>query len=352
MNILLVGEHTLSKGPAIANRNLTKAIQDKYVDVHIINFEHQKYQKSRKINKLWKAMRNSDVVVISTLSKINYFAVFFAKVQKKRIIYIAHGMSSIEGHRFNEQEYNELQNGNIFQGWKYTRLEKFMFQNSNKIFTVSKSFATLLKIINPDYSKKIDYFYNVTPYKSGDKYDKISFLQKKDIVVSFGGGRVMKNNIVVAKAIDELNAKTKMNIELIIAGADGPDTEDLKKYECVSYRGSLSEKEVNAILANAKLYVQNSTFESFSLAVAEASFLGANILISRTVGIVDLFKDIPDEAVINNPFDVGEIRDKIQQNMEYNYASFEIDNYIPNNGGREYEHDFNYFVTKLEEIVK
>ena len=72
-------------------------------------------------------------------------------------------------------------------------------------------------------------------------------------------------------------------------------------------------------MSESSLYIQNSLFETFGLAIAEALNCGCKLLISKNVGIIDVLNNINSNEIINNPNDIKEITKKILTINNKNY---------------------------------
>ena len=65
-------------------------------------------------------------------------------------------------------------------------------------------------------------------------------------------------------------------------------------------------------MENADVYIQNSLYETFGLAVIEALDAGCSLLLSNKMGCVELFENLNSNDVIYNSDDVNEIKEKLQ----------------------------------------
>ena len=74
----------------------------------------------------------------------------------------------------------------------------------------------------------------------------------------------------------------------------------------------LEHDEVLEMMNKADIYIQNSFFETFGLAVIEAIVQGCDLLISRGVGAISVFEEFPEQFTIQDVNSIGEIAEKIR----------------------------------------
>jgi glycosyltransferase involved in cell wall biosynthesis len=63
--------------------------------------------------------------------------------------------------------------------------------------------------------------------------------------------------------------------------------------------------------------VQNSSFETFGLAVCEALSAGSELLIAKNVGAISVIDNLTEKNIINSPDDIDEIAKKISYFVKY-----------------------------------
>ena len=114
----------------------------------------------------------------------------------------------------------------------------------------------------------------------------------------------------LCRAVESWNRKHEGQVRLLIAGANGRDTEEIRRYDCVEYLGSLPHEQVLGLLQESQIYVQNSYLETFGLAVLEAVLQGRDCLISQNVGALSELAYEEDD-VIWDVEDVEEIERKL-----------------------------------------
>ena len=104
----------------------------------------------------------------------------------------------------------------------------------------------------------------------------------------------------------------KKNLNLIVVGKNENDGEKIKSFDCVTWIDHLSHKELLRLMTESNIYIQNSVFETFCLAIIEALFAGCNLLISNSTGCLDLFENCTENDIIYDVYDQKEIAKKIQ----------------------------------------
>lgn len=289
--IYFMGDFCSTTGPAIVNKNYYPYMKDiSYVcktNSKIIRPLHFIFYISR-----------CNVLLISCLSKFHIKAAKLAKKINKRVVYLMHGYNKIE------YELNEIP----IEKRILRKTEDDMFQVSDKIVCVSKKLCEFMREQRKDIRNKFEFVNNGI-----DIRDKqiVKENRKNDefIIISVGGGVKNKNNLTVCRAISKIKNK---DIKFIVIGRVDKDGEEIKKYEFVEYYESLSHEEVLKKMKNADLYIQNSYFETFGLAIAEAISMGCKILISKNVGILSILDNVNEESVIKNNEDIDEIKFKIE----------------------------------------
>lgn len=302
MKIFFCGNFTGHNGPGIANQNLKdgfcriQAPGDKFI------FSMAE-KKEKRILEL-RHIVGSDALVLCSVSLINKYAVWCAKLFHVKIVYLAHGLSTIEQNFYKDNTRAEQ---------KY---EKFMFSRADKIVAVSKKFAGVIKEKYAQYADKVAFCYNSVPNSLIDGKNQIKNNQKSNRIISVGGSMYQKCMLPVCRAVERINKKRGMNLEFMIIGGSKDQIEEINRYSCVTYIENLSHEELMLLFQEGGIYVQNSKFETFGLAIVEALAGGCDLLISSRCGVTDLFDGIRDEDIIWDNEDIDEIASKIEQLLD------------------------------------
>lgn len=286
MKILFLGDISGNSGPSMVNKNLLNQFKNNK-NIFFLN----KSNKFQKLMQCIKKLVKVDIINVSGIGIINFIAVLLGKVFKKKIVYIMHGAVKIEK---NFSEYP----------FYYPIFENITIKYSDKIVCVSERFIEVL--LKDKYYKKFkDKYTSINNGVNLNVVDKTKLCVKKDIntIVSLGGGRKEKNNIKVCEAIKKLNLP---NIKYVIIGRKGKDIENIAKYEFVEYKGKISHEEVIKEMRKANIYIQNSIYEPFGIAPLEALNEGCSLILSKNIGMLNIFKKIPDKTVVD-PMNVDEI---------------------------------------------
>lgn len=302
MKIFFVGDFETNTGPGIANQMLRKGLSGK--DSMMYSDAQNKF--SRIFEILYKTMK-SDCVCFCSSSNANIIGLKVAKLFGKKSFYIMHGYSTyenvIDNRNIDEEELNKI---NAF--------EKLMFRNVEKVFCVSKKFMEYMKEAEADYRDKFTYNYNgLDLHKIENGIKKDNLIKKDTQIVSIGGGMRRKNNLMVCQAIEKLNREKDLGLKFVVIGKPHTDKEQICAYDFVTYYDFLPHEKVIEILAESYLYIQNSTFETFGLAVIEALASNCNLLVSNSVGAIDIIETVEKSDIIFDTEDVDEIARKIEQ---------------------------------------
>ncbi|WP_161568857.1 glycosyltransferase family 4 protein [Exiguobacterium sp. SH5S13] len=306
MKIFFMGDFNSDTGPSIANRMLVKGLED-----FDICYSKARTKPMRIVEMIFKTLR-SDCICFSSYSKMNFLGIKIANILNKKTFYIMHGYRTYE-YKINKEFYNENELARINND------EKKLFGSVDKVFCVSKKFMNYMKKAEPEYKEKFDYNYN-SIYFDEVVYSETDLMngKKNNQIVSIGGGMKQKNVLKICHAIEQLNNNEKMGLKLIVIGSPYTDKDKICSYDFVTYHDKLPHKKVLEILSESGLYIQNSTFETFGLAVIEALNSKCNLLLSNNIGIVDLMLTIKDSDIIYDVYDENEIARKIRYVLENN----------------------------------
>lgn len=294
-----VGDIYLDNGPGIANRSLYDSLNLK----KNISFSICRNKVARVFESIVKTLK-SDVLVFISSSNINLFLIIICKLTNKKSVYLMHGLL--------HYEYELSQNN--FSIKIYDKLKKYdtyMIQKNDVVVCVSKKLKEFLCKKYSIYNSKILYNYNGILGASQIRCNKKEKENAVFNIISVGGGMRRKNNIQVCKAIEYLINKYNLNIVFTCIGINDIDTCMMKKFKFVRYIEKLDHSDLLDLMKKSDLYVQNSTFETFGLAVIEALLSGCGILISKNVGALGVFNSLSQDDIIFDVNDINEISYKI-----------------------------------------
>lgn len=331
MEIFLLGDLESDNGPGNANKQIRDLLAEKYKVSY--SFASGKFSR---ILEMRKGIRNADLLLICSRSKINYSAIRYAKKCKKKIIYLMHGYASYE---------EEIENPTIGESKleQIRSYETFVFDAADQIVCVSKKCRDFMRKQLPQYENKLDYIYNVVDIEKIKKSCKENgFQRQKNKILSVGGGLKRKNNLIIAKSIE----RSRSNLEYVVVGKELEDGEKIKRFGFVTWIEKLPNEELIQVMNQSSLYIQNSSFETFGLAVIEALSAGCSLLISNEVGCKDLFETIRDTDIIFDITNEEEIFVKIE------YLLREPNNQRMVNGFRKNWVSKEYQRQRWDEIIK
>ncbi|WP_162515334.1 glycosyltransferase family 4 protein [Paenibacillus pinistramenti] len=317
MKIFFVGDFKNDTGPGIANKLLRKGLGSSRS--YLYSEGHGRIGRVFEI--IWKTLR-SDCVCMCSASRSNALVIRAARLLHKPAYYVMHGYQTFEQKRNNPQ----------ISGQKLQQIhhsEAFIFKHVNKVFCVSKKFMEYMKQAEPEYADKFDYHYNgvdleqieqgisasqsAEPARDQNDQHKNHRDKNPRQIVSIGGGMPQKNNLTVCRSIDQLNREKSMALSYIVIGLPYTDKEEICSYEFVRYYDHLPHERVLEILAESGLYIQNSSFETFGLAVVEALLADCSLLLSEQIGMTDLLGTLQEGDRIANTDDPAEIAEKIER---------------------------------------
>ncbi len=291
MKILFLGDLHTNCGPANVNKQLTKALSDDY-----------QYIRSRKnvwkmTELFWKMIR-CNVVVISGVTRIGTVAAKLAPITDTKVVYIMHGCAEFEA-----QLNGKNKNSDQLIAW-----ETEVMQRADLLLPVSQRFCLWVQERYPQYAHKTQFLFN------GMEVPNVSYggnVRDHRSVIAAGGDRATKNNAVLVQAVSRMDGKA----ELKVYGTwYAPDKTCVMNH--TQYMGVVPQPEFYEELSKSAVFVLNSVFEPFSLAVIDALNYGCSVLVSSKAGIVDLLPLLP-EDVIEDPMDVKEIEDKLSYLLEH-----------------------------------
>jgi len=310
MKFFFVGDFRSNTGPGIANKAIRKGLS-KYGN---ILYSDANNRFSRVLEMIVK-IPQSDAVCFCSSSKANIIGMKIAEMFNKKSFYIMHGYLTFE---------SQVSNDNITEKEieKINRFERYIFKTVDQVYCVSEGFMSYMKVTEPEFRDKFDYNYNGLDIgKIRKNAEKRSSSKNLRQIVSIGGGMKQKSNLAVCAAINKLNKERKMNLRYIVIGPPYTDKEEICSYDFVTYYDELPHERVLDILAESYLYIQNSIFETFGLALIEALCSKCNLLVSNTVGALGVIGDLENDDLIFDQNDTEEIARKIENIYRVGNAS-------------------------------
>lgn len=289
--IFFIGDFWSDTGPGIANKILMRGFSGN----NSVKFSKRKVKLSRLAEATIGVFLSENICFCSS-SKLNIFLLPVCRVLKRKIFYIQHGNLKYE------KELNQELLSAIKRAGNY---EQKLIKNCEKVICVSKKSYELLNRQYPQFTEKFIISYNALDTEELENFPKSE--KEENLILSLGGGLKIKNNLEVCKAIDLLNNEDE-NYKYIVVGEKTKESEKICRYPFVTYYENLPRETVLSLMSKASIYIQNSTFETFGLAVIESLYLGCSLLVSKNVGVADLFCN--KDFLIDN--DAKEIAEKIK----------------------------------------
>ena len=283
-----MGDFVSDKGPAIVNKHYRNYIKNECFICATNN-------KFIRIVHFMICLPWTKILLVSGLSKFHLSAIKIAKKRGIKVVYLMHGYDKME------YDINCVpQQDRILE-----KVEEEILKEANKVICVSKLFAEYMKKQKRNIASKFDFVNNGVSYENNELKRKVNDTYT---IISVGGGVRRKNNLDVCKAIEKINKPT---IKFIIIGNKGKDGEEILKYNFVEYYENLEHNEVLRRMHDADLYIQNSYYDTFGLAVIEALEENCRILIGKNVGAISILNNLNENMVIENNEDIDEIKNKI-----------------------------------------
>ena len=241
------------------------------------------------VKDFWK-LYTCQALVVSGLSRKGCILTASAKLLGRKAIYIMHGCAEFE------EEVNHLmQPGPVKQ-------ERYLMRCSDRILAVSRKYRDWLADRYPEYADKLDHLNPGVP--------QLPIYKEKGIipgsVMAAGADRPIKNNLPLARAVEELGGQ----LSLRICGASCHG-DPFSEFRHTRYLGLLPQPEYWKKLRETEIFVVNSSLESFGLSALEALSCGCSLLVSRNAGVCDLLP-LQEEDIICDPLDTEELKCKLK----------------------------------------
>lgn len=290
MKTLFVGDTQGNTGPVNVNKKLVQHFTADFLCV----------KQGGKLAQLWDGVRKMircDVVVASGVAR--KACVFFglAKILRKKTVFIMHGCAAYE-YRMNGQTNVKR---NLMQ-------EEFLLETADLLLPVSKKFMLWVHNRYPHYADKTKYLFN--GIDADTAVSRRITQKKRGSIIATGGDRKVKNNSVVAQAVERIGGSVKFDIYgLIYHSAPEGNAH-------TAYRGLIPHDLYMEKMEEAELFVLNSIFETFSISTIEALQCGCSVLVSEAAGVTDLLA-LEENDIIHDPMDADEIEAKIRYLLEH-----------------------------------
>ena len=286
----LIGSTQHNLAPSVVNKALMSYLREKgYVANPYV------HGLKRRLFSYWHILTARRIVISGIY--LSYSELRLIRLLRKKFLYVMHGSYKMETGKFHPKEAAVL---------KY----------SNKIASVSAIHAEMIKKEFPEYADKVEVWFNGVYWDEGLAIRKNLDPKDKDPgkIVLFGGGRFMKGNLAVCRAVEQLNEEKNLGLHVDVYGiySDEDFSKDIKALKCVNFKDLLPVEEINLELAKGNLFIANSKFETFNLSLMDALAVGCNVLFSQFVGAKDLLPAKSDNDIIFDVENIDELKSKIE----------------------------------------
>lgn len=294
MKIFFIGDHFNAGGPNEVNKNLLSVLHG------FVRYEQNENKLIKRIERFFKILFSKYIVCSGIF--IKGYELKLIKILGKKLIYIMHGCYYLET-------------------GKRHKIEDGLLHQSDLILCVSKSYRDFISShMYPQYSYKMEVLTNAINWNEYNAIESNNINRDRNKIILIGGGRILKRNLQVCKAVQNINNQKCKNYHIDVYGyyRDNDDSKEISEIPCVSFHNVIPHNLLLKEFQKSVLFVQNSDFESFSLGVVEAIICGCNALISKNVGAKDVLESLKETDIINNTNDIDEIQKKIEFVLEHN----------------------------------
>lgn len=287
--VFLDGDTQSNVGPANVNKKIIE-------NPHFL-YSTQKNKIKRTLETINK-MKKSNLILFSGIPQKSH--VMISKLLRKKSIYLMHGFLKYD---------NEINCLNLNP--KEISKEKYLLDKVDLILCVSEKFSLWFLNKNPQYENKIYYI------NCGIEIDKELCIpnERHNILAVAGGNRNIKNNKIICDIVNHLNnngIKCKINV----FGQILSNNEKIIPSNNVTIVGQVEQKNFYEELKKTKLFILNTSVESFGLSVIDALICGCDILVPYNSGVTSIL-NLEENDVIYNYDDREEISKKIVYNLNY-----------------------------------
>jgi len=287
--ICVFGDWRSGTGPAIATAGFLEGL----VDATAIPCDERGRPSLRE---LLPTLRRSDSLIVSGFGRRGLIALVAGRLLRRRAIYLLHGCVADE----------DEANGRV-GAWR-RRLEWCILRAANGVVIVSPSYeARVLERYRWLEGRTRVAALGLRPLAASWHGNKQVGRDRPYRVISTGGSLPIKRNAATAEVLAEL----PFPVEYWVVGVAGADERRLALHSFVRRVPLMDQRTLWAVIADCDLCVQWSAMESFGLAVCEAAQLGIPLVLSDSVGCLDIC--IPRDSVGVVPSDAckDELRDAI-----------------------------------------
>ncbi len=294
-NILYFGDFIKNNGPSYVDLSLKIYLQDPNIYLQQANVKPS-------IN-LLKIFFKATNIHVSGVSFYGAIFLMFGRLFGKYCTYTMHGSLVKESQKRNISKYRLY-------------IEKLLLVFSNKIVVVSSK----MKQIVPYKQKTI-----VIPNGAKLTPNNNTYV-KKNLITLIGGGRPEKQHLKVCQIIEKLISQG-YNLSVNLFGEYGVDTDRIKQYDFINDYGFTSRSVLYKSLQQSKIFIQYSSWESFSLSIVDAMQYQCGVIASTNIGINDYIQPNSFYKIVDNELELAIVelldQQKIYQTPKNSLLSWE-----------------------------
>lgn len=289
MKNYFIGLQNLNVSPCFVNREIYP-----FLKKHGFKTHYRKTGLLKRLSSYFRILTSGDILISGIF--VHHTEIRLMRLLGKKYTYLMHGSAAME-------------TGVLHP------IERLVLENARQIVSVSAVHARMIRDQYPEYAHKVVEWFNGINWEELDEL-RASYkdaCRDPNKIILIGGGRTMKGNLEVCRAVEELNREKGMNLRIDVYGEllDDDLSPQIRALECVDYHSVVPREEILKRYAESTLFVANSLFDTFNLAVIEALGMGASVLFSKNVGVRDIIAARTDDDVIDDVTDIDEIKRKI-----------------------------------------
>lgn len=259
--------------------------------------------------RLWHAIPISHQTFFSEDAKLNVFFNFIVPPHLKgKVMTTVHDLTYLR--------YPQTMDARNLH--RITKDIQYSVERSDRVLTISefaKREIVELLHVSPEQISVIYAAPSSLPTAADFSTTAVKYGLKRPYILYVGTIEPRKNLIRLVQAFDRLKREEKIPHQLILAGGNGWNNEDIYSAARMSvysaeiiFTGYISSEEKTALYQNADVFVFPSLYEGFGIPPLEAMSQGCPVVCANTASLPEV---VGDAAILVNPLDDKSISDGI-----------------------------------------